>query len=120
MKQAQGTQVSSGPQPSLRGLPTKVHLACNRGRSTELLVSARTVDYSHVRASMQARDALSSSMSERFLGDGPPASFWAGMTLAVTGSTGFVVPAQRAVIRSARPSRVPAERLATDTGLTVS
>ena len=62
MKHAQRTQVSSGPQASLRGLACEVGaLGVQPERSTESLVSATTVDYSHVRDSMQSGDAPSSA-----------------------------------------------------------
>ena len=70
-KQAQRTQVSPGPQIPQRGLAREVGaLGAQPGRSTESLDGTRTVDYSRSRDSMQSGDAPSSSMSERFVGDG--------------------------------------------------
>jgi hypothetical protein len=61
-KQAQRTQVSPGPQLPLRGLAYEVGAhGMQPGRSTESLMSATTVDYSHVRDSMQSGDAPSSA-----------------------------------------------------------
>jgi len=61
-KQAQRTRVSPGPQVLLRGLAYEVGaLGVPPGRSTESLVSATMVDYSHVRDSMQSGYAPSSA-----------------------------------------------------------
>ena len=71
MKHPQRTQVSSGTQISLRRLACEVGaLGVQPGTSTESLVSARTVDYSRGRGSMQSGAAPSSTVSQRFVGDG--------------------------------------------------
>jgi hypothetical protein len=69
LKHAQGH--GSRPQVPLRGLACEVGaLGVQPGRSTGSLAGARTVDCSNARSSMQSGDAPSSSMSERFVGDG--------------------------------------------------
>ena len=98
-KQAQETQVS---QLRLRGLAYGVGaLGVQPGRSTESLVSATTVDYSHVRDPMQSADPPRRHRAS--VSSGAAACVFLGeRTLAATGAAGFVALANRALIKQIR------------------
>jgi hypothetical protein len=76
-KQAQRTQVSPGPQLPLRELAYELGaIGVQPARSTESLMSATTVNYSHMRLYAVRRHALI-GYERAFRRGRLPASFWA-------------------------------------------